>query len=53
LKIEISASIGIAGYPESGTSSEALLHSADEAMYETKSGRKRDEPRQAVPQEAI
>jgi diguanylate cyclase (GGDEF)-like protein len=53
LKIEISASIGIAAYPESGTNSEALLRSADEAMYETKSGHKRDEPRQAVPDEAI
>jgi diguanylate cyclase (GGDEF)-like protein len=42
LKIEISASIGVAGYPDSGTSSEALLHSADEAMYEAKSGRKRE-----------
>jgi diguanylate cyclase (GGDEF)-like protein len=41
LTIEISASIGIAGYPDSGTSSEALLHSADEAMYKAKPGRKR------------
>ena len=39
LTIEISASIGVAGYPESGTSSEELLHSADEAMYKAKSGR--------------
>jgi len=53
LKIAISASIGIAAYPESGTNSEALLRSADEAMYETKSGHKRDEPRQAVPHGAI
>jgi diguanylate cyclase (GGDEF)-like protein len=41
LTIEISASIGIAGYPGSGTSSEALLHSADATMYQAKSGRKR------------
>jgi len=40
LTIEISASIGVAGYPDSGTSSEALLHSADEAMYKAKSDRK-------------
>jgi diguanylate cyclase (GGDEF)-like protein len=52
LTIEISASIGVAGYPDSGTSSEALLHSADRAMYEAKSGRKRQiaeaAPRQAA-----
>jgi diguanylate cyclase (GGDEF)-like protein len=41
LTIEISASIGIADYPDSGKSSEELLHSADRAMYEAKSGRKR------------
>jgi len=41
LTIEISASIGIAAYPDSGTSSEALLHSADRTMYKAKSGRKR------------
>ena len=41
LRIEISASIGVAGYPDSGTSSEALLRSADETMYKAKSGRKR------------
>lgn len=41
LTIEISASIGVAEYPESGTSSEALLRSADEAMYQAKAGRKR------------
>jgi diguanylate cyclase (GGDEF)-like protein/PAS domain S-box-containing protein len=40
LTIEISASIGVAGYPDSGTSSEALLHSADETMYRAKAGRK-------------
>jgi diguanylate cyclase (GGDEF)-like protein len=38
--IEISASIGVAGYPESGSSSESLLHKADEMMYRAKSGRK-------------
>ncbi len=41
LTIEISASIGVAGYPDSGNSSEALLHSADAAMYKAKSGRTR------------
>ena len=40
LAIEISASIGVAVYPESGTSSEGLLHSADELMYKAKSARK-------------
>jgi diguanylate cyclase (GGDEF)-like protein len=41
LSIEISASIGVATHPESGTSSEALLHSADETMYQAKANRKR------------
>jgi diguanylate cyclase (GGDEF)-like protein len=41
LTIEISASIGVAGYPDSGTNSKELLQSADEAMYKAKSGRKR------------
>jgi diguanylate cyclase (GGDEF)-like protein len=45
LTIEISASIGVAAYPASGTTSEELLHSADEAMYKAKSDRER---RQAV-----
>jgi len=49
LTIKISASIGLAGYPESGTDSEALLHSADEAMYKSKSRRRRDPgPRPAL-----
>lgn len=39
LTIEISASIGVAGYPDSGTNSEALLHSADRMMYNAKSFR--------------
>jgi diguanylate cyclase (GGDEF)-like protein len=39
LTIEISASIGVASYPDSGTSSEALLHSADQTMYKAKSAR--------------
>lgn len=39
--LRISASIGIAGYPDSGTSSQALLHSADATMYKAKSDRKR------------
>jgi GGDEF domain-containing protein len=42
LTIRISASIGVSGYPDSGTSGKALLHSADEAMYRAKSGRTRD-----------
>jgi len=41
LTVEISASIGVAAYPDSGTSSEALLRSADETMYKAKSDRKR------------
>ena len=40
-RIEISASIGIAGCPEAGTSGEALLRSADRAMYKVKLGGKR------------
>ncbi len=40
-KIEISASIGIAGFPESGVSCEELLRGADEAMYRAKSERKK------------
>lgn len=39
--IEISASIGVAGYPNSGTTCDALLHSADETMYAAKASRKR------------
>ena len=41
LTLEISASIGVAIYPESATSSEALLRSADEEMYKAKKGGKR------------
>jgi diguanylate cyclase (GGDEF)-like protein len=53
-KIEISASIGVAGYPDSGASSEALLHSADAAMYKIKAGRKLEiaEGRAAHPEAA-
>lgn len=40
LAIQISASIGVAAYPESGISSEAL-HSADKSMYKAKSSRRR------------
>lgn len=36
LIVEISASIGVAGFPDSGTTSKALLHRADDAMYEAK-----------------
>lgn len=41
LTIEISASIGVATYPESGNTTEELLHNADAAMYKAKSDRKR------------
>jgi diguanylate cyclase (GGDEF)-like protein len=41
LTLEISASIGIACYPESGTASEALWLRADEAMYKAKAAGKR------------
>ena len=41
LTMEISASIGIAVYPESGTTSEALSQRADEAMYKAKAAGKR------------
>jgi diguanylate cyclase (GGDEF)-like protein len=43
LTIKISASIGVAAYPDSGTTSEELLHSADEAMYKTKSDHERSQ----------
>ena len=39
--IELSASIGIAAYPDSGTTSEALSLRADEAMYKAKAAGKR------------
>jgi diguanylate cyclase (GGDEF)-like protein len=52
LTIQISASIGIAGYPDSGISSEALLRSADEMMYKAKSARK-DRLLQTAHDEAI
>jgi diguanylate cyclase (GGDEF)-like protein len=39
--LEISASIGVAGYPESGLTVEAVLKRADEAMYEAKLAGKR------------
>jgi diguanylate cyclase (GGDEF)-like protein len=52
LTIEISASIGIAEYPDSGTTSDALLRSADRSMYNVKLGRN-DILRQAALQEAI
>jgi len=34
--IEISASVGLAGYPDSGRTTTALVHSADEMMYRAK-----------------
>lgn len=44
LSVSISASIGIATYPESGVTSQALLHRADRAMYKAKGlGRRRVE----------
>lgn len=36
VNIQISASIGVASYPESGTTCETLLHHADCAMYQDK-----------------
>jgi diguanylate cyclase (GGDEF)-like protein len=41
LKLQISASIGVACYPESGTAREALSLRADEAMYRAKAAGKR------------
>jgi len=35
-KVAVSASIGIALYPEHGDSAETLLHNADQAMYQAK-----------------
>jgi len=41
-KIPITASFGLAGYPEDGAETEALIHKADEALYAAKhSGRNR------------
>jgi diguanylate cyclase (GGDEF)-like protein len=40
--VRVSASIGVAAYPDSGITSEALLHKADRAMYKAKGlGRRR------------
>ena len=39
--LEISASIGVAGYPDSGADAEQLLKRADEAMYKVKFAGKR------------
>lgn len=36
LTVQISASIGVAGFPDSGATSKALLHRADDGMYEAK-----------------
>jgi diguanylate cyclase (GGDEF)-like protein len=41
LSIVISASVGVAGYPEEGTSSEALAAHADRAMYAAKAAGRR------------
>jgi diguanylate cyclase (GGDEF)-like protein len=44
LTVRISASIGVSAYPDSGVTSEALLHRADRAMYKAKGlGRRRVE----------
>jgi len=40
LTVSISASIGTAGFPDSGTTSAALLSNADATMYRAKSARK-------------
>jgi diguanylate cyclase (GGDEF)-like protein len=40
-EVTLSASIGVAGYPESGTNCEQLLQRADEAMYRAKVAGKR------------
>lgn len=41
LELHVSASIGVAAYPDSGVTSDALLHRADGAMYKAKGmGRK-------------
>jgi diguanylate cyclase (GGDEF)-like protein len=39
--VEVGASIGVAGFPESGASAEEVLKRADEAMYQAKSGGRR------------
>lgn len=39
--VEVGASIGVAGFPESGASAEEVLKRADEAMYRAKSGGRR------------
>jgi diguanylate cyclase (GGDEF)-like protein len=39
--VNVSASIGIATFPEAGTNCEELLHKADEAMYQSKADRRR------------
>ncbi|HJV96191.1 MAG TPA: GGDEF domain-containing protein [Albitalea sp.] len=41
LTLQVSASIGAAGYPEDGRSADALLEAADAAMYSAKAGGKR------------
>ncbi len=41
LSVEISASIGVACYPQSGSTREALSQRADEEMYRAKAGGKR------------
>jgi diguanylate cyclase (GGDEF)-like protein len=41
LTLNVTASIGIASYPESGTRREELLRTADEAMYKSKPDRER------------
>jgi diguanylate cyclase (GGDEF)-like protein len=40
LTLEVSVSIGVAVYPDSASSTEKLLHCADEALYKAKAGGK-------------
>ncbi|HEV8689211.1 MAG TPA: sensor domain-containing diguanylate cyclase [Ideonella sp.] len=41
LRLQLSACIGVAGYPDNGTTAEALLEAADAAMYRAKASGKR------------
>ncbi len=41
VSMTISASIGVAGFPDSGTTGKAIFHCADDAMYEAKALGKR------------
>ena len=41
IKISVSASVGISIFPEDGSTAEALIHSADKAMYQAKQTKNR------------